>query len=234
MTQSYRIKSGDTLSALAIQFNTNIDTLLSLNSQQIKNIDLIYDGNTLNVPSLPDTSTETREPTPQLPKKNVAELTCKTQKFVDSLFIPEHPSSKKQQVLLLTQEAVDSVRAEDDKCKTALSGKSKDELIKGLNGLGVLDPFNAIAHEMFLNLDKPDSGTHYKHALLEHLQLTKSGDSILLPADNADIGLGDISQKVRKIEVEFERKEATNCRERENPCARRALGKCYYLVQSSP
>ncbi|MEZ8027535.1 hypothetical protein A1OW_04045 [Enterovibrio norvegicus] len=204
MTKSYMIKSGETLSALAVRFNTTVETLHSLNSQQIKNIDLIYDGNTLTVPTLPDTSTEKREPTPQLAKESVAALTCKTQKFVDSLFIPEHPSTKKQQVLLLTQEAVDCVKAEADICKAALSGSSKEDIVKGLNGLGIVDSFDAVAHEMFLKIDNPKSAEHYKHALLEHLQLTQSGDVILLPADNPDIGLGDISKKIEKIESDFE------------------------------
>ncbi|WP_281546343.1 LysM peptidoglycan-binding domain-containing protein [Grimontia sp. SpTr1] len=207
MTKSYTIQSGDTLSALAVRFNTTIETLLNLNSQQIKNIDLIYDGNTLTVPTLPDTSTEKREPTPQLAKDSVAALTCKTQKFVDSLFIPEHPGNKKQQVLLLTQEAVDCVKVEADICKAALSGASKEDIVKGLNRLGILDPFNAVAHEMFLKIDNPESATHYKRALLEHLQLTQSGDVILLPTDNPDIGLGDISQEIRKIEGSFEEKK---------------------------
>ncbi len=45
---SYRIQSGDTLSALAVRFGTTVDALAKANN--IANVDLIYTGNTLQIP----------------------------------------------------------------------------------------------------------------------------------------------------------------------------------------
>jgi LysM repeat protein len=45
---SYRIKPGDTLSALAARYNTTVDALAKANN--IQNVDLIYAGATLKIP----------------------------------------------------------------------------------------------------------------------------------------------------------------------------------------
>jgi hypothetical protein len=49
----YRIKSGDTLSALAKRYNTDVDSLMKANPN-IKNKDLIYADATLNIPGAKD------------------------------------------------------------------------------------------------------------------------------------------------------------------------------------
>lgn len=46
---TYKIKSGDTLSGIAQKYNTSVSTLMGLNPY-IKNADLIYAGNSLNLP----------------------------------------------------------------------------------------------------------------------------------------------------------------------------------------
>ncbi|RKH50627.1 LysM domain-containing protein [Corallococcus sp. AB049A] len=50
---SYRIQSGDTLSALAQRYGTSVDSLMKANPQ-ITNKDLIYAGKTLNIPGSRD------------------------------------------------------------------------------------------------------------------------------------------------------------------------------------
>jgi len=50
---SYRIQSGDTLSALAKRYGTSVDALQKANPQ-IKNVDLIYAGDTLKLPGATD------------------------------------------------------------------------------------------------------------------------------------------------------------------------------------
>ncbi|MCE9668949.1 LysM peptidoglycan-binding domain-containing C40 family peptidase [Myxococcus stipitatus] len=50
---NYRIKSGDTLSALALKYNTSVDALMKANPQ-IKNADLIYADANLNIPGAKD------------------------------------------------------------------------------------------------------------------------------------------------------------------------------------
>lgn len=55
---TYKIKSGDTLSGIAEKYNTNVSTLMGLNPS-IKNANLIYAGNTLNLPGTTNTATKT-------------------------------------------------------------------------------------------------------------------------------------------------------------------------------
>ncbi|MFP2899553.1 LysM peptidoglycan-binding domain-containing protein, partial [Corallococcus sp. 4LFB] len=50
---SYRIQSGDTLSGLAKRYGTSVDALMKANPQ-VTNKDLIYTGNTLNIPGSRD------------------------------------------------------------------------------------------------------------------------------------------------------------------------------------
>jgi len=50
MANTYKIKSGDTLSGIASKYNTTVNELMSLNPY-IKNANLIYAGKSLNLPS---------------------------------------------------------------------------------------------------------------------------------------------------------------------------------------
>jgi LysM repeat protein len=50
---SYRIQSGDTLSALAQRYGTSVNALMKANPQ-VTNKDLIYTGRTLNIPGASD------------------------------------------------------------------------------------------------------------------------------------------------------------------------------------
>ena len=45
----YRIVRGDTLSEIAVRFNTNIYSIQALNRELIKNVDLIREGWTIRV-----------------------------------------------------------------------------------------------------------------------------------------------------------------------------------------
>ena len=59
--QTYKIKWGDTLWDIANKYGTTVNELVSLNN--IKNPDLIYVGNTLNIPSFEDKTEEIKTPT---------------------------------------------------------------------------------------------------------------------------------------------------------------------------
>jgi LysM repeat protein len=50
---NYRIKSGDTLSAIAKRYDTSVGALMKANPQ-IKNANLIYAGKSLNIPGMKD------------------------------------------------------------------------------------------------------------------------------------------------------------------------------------
>lgn len=55
MANTYKIKSGDTLSGIAQRYNTNVSTLMGLNPY-ITNANLIYAGKTLNLPGSTNTA----------------------------------------------------------------------------------------------------------------------------------------------------------------------------------
>ena len=58
--QTYKIKWGDTLWDIANKYGTTVNELVSLNN--IKNPDLIYVGNTLNIPSFEEKTEEIKAP----------------------------------------------------------------------------------------------------------------------------------------------------------------------------
>lgn len=55
---TYKIKSGDTLSGIAQKYNTSVSTLMGLNPY-IKNANLIYAGNSLNLPGSTSSTNKT-------------------------------------------------------------------------------------------------------------------------------------------------------------------------------
>ena len=67
MSNTYKIKSGDTLSGIASKYNTTVNELMSLNPY-IKNANLIYAGKSLNLPTAQTTNNQTTNitPTPQV------------------------------------------------------------------------------------------------------------------------------------------------------------------------
>ncbi|MGF1727662.1 LysM peptidoglycan-binding domain-containing protein [Photobacterium nomapromontoriensis] len=207
MTHTYVVRQGDTLSELAVKFGTKLSVLYQLNAHQIKNIDLIYDGKTINIPDTPDVTSKVRDESPTLPNSELVQLECKVPKFVDSLYIPEHPKDFKQKVLMLTQEALDSVKKGSEICQKAVSGGTKEEIISGLNKLGVMDQFDSLAHEEFLKMKSTDDAKYYREALLIRKSLLVNTNPFSFPKDDENIGLIGVGRRIDKIETDFERKK---------------------------
>ncbi|MFM2479481.1 LysM peptidoglycan-binding domain-containing protein [Celerinatantimonas sp. MCCC 1A17872] len=160
MTTKYEIQPGDTLLELAEKLNIPQDKLMELNSDQIKDPNLIYAGNELNVPGegrvkVVEASVKPEEPSDTELKKAV----CAPKDFVDSLYIPKHPDTGSHIVILLTQEAQTLVKNEMKLCAEAIKcdgmkGKAKTQkVLSGLKKLGVLSPFESYGYEVFLSED---------------------------------------------------------------------------------
>ncbi|WP_161158664.1 hypothetical protein, partial [Vibrio eleionomae] len=97
--------------------------------------------------------------------------------FVDVIYIPkkvnEGKGISKQKYLLLTQEAVDAVKKDNILCSNAVKISNKNKKITALSKLGIMDPFNSIAHETFLRLDDPKLAEKYKELLFVKVDLEK-------------------------------------------------------------
>lgn len=202
---SHIIQPGDTLSVLAKRYNTDIKTLQRLNAQQIKDIDLIYNGNTLVLPEVYDLASGEREAKQILSNDRLTLSECSVPQFVDALYVPEHPNTRKQMLILLTEEAKKYVLEDNQRCKAALQG-DKETVLKQLTKLGVMDQFNSIAHEAFLKHIDEQKAKDYREALLEHMALSYcyQNDVLQFPLDNERIGLSSINSRQQKIEERYE------------------------------
>ena len=171
---THLIKESDTLSELAAQYGTTVATLKSLNAQQIKDIDMIYDGKTLILPDELDISCGERAQREPLALEALTQSQCTPpDPFVDALYVPEHPQSKKQKLILLTQKAKGCVIEDAANCNAAVSG-DKNSMIKKLNELGVLEPFVTLGHEAFLRGNNPKLADAYLDALLKQEEFTNA------------------------------------------------------------
>ncbi|WP_252032965.1 LysM domain-containing protein [Vibrio sp. SCSIO 43135] len=201
---THLIRRGETLSMLAEKYNTTVDVLLSLNAAQIKDIDIIYDGDTLVLPKTIVTAAGEREEKQILPDEQLVLAQCSVPEYVDALYVPEHPKSKKQLLILLTKEAKQYVVEDNQRCQAALSG-DKDTVLSQLTKLGVMDQFNSIAHESFLQQISADKAQSYRSALLEYLALSRSyvENTLVFPAENRAIGLDEVDKHVQDIEQQY-------------------------------
>ncbi|WP_230664205.1 LysM peptidoglycan-binding domain-containing protein [Vibrio cholerae] len=202
---THLIQRGDTLSVLAKRYNTDVATLQRLNAQQIKDIDLIYNGNTLVLPEVYDVASGEREAKQILSNERLTLSECSVPQFVDALYVPEHPNTRKQMLILLTEEAKKYVIEDNKRCKAALQG-DKETVLKQLTKLGVMDQFNSIAHEAFLKHIDEQKAKDYREALLEHMALSHCYQNNVLqfPLENERIGLSRIIARQQQIEKQYQ------------------------------
>ncbi|MGL4577298.1 LysM peptidoglycan-binding domain-containing protein [Vibrio metoecus] len=199
------IQRGDTLSVLAKRYNTDVATLQRLNARQIKDIDLIYNGNTLVLPEVYDVASGEREAKQILSNERLTLSECSVPQFVDALYVPEHPNTRKQMLILLTEEAKKYVIEDNQRCKAALQG-DKETVLKQLTKLGVMDQFNSIAHEAFLKHIDEQKAQDYREALLEHMALSHcyQNNFLQFPLENELIGLSRIIARQQQIEKQYQ------------------------------
>ncbi|MGB0942531.1 MAG: LysM peptidoglycan-binding domain-containing protein, partial [Marinomonas sp.] len=187
--KKYTIKQDDCLSLIAERFDTSIEVLQSLNSDQIKNIDLLYTGDTLVLPGSVDEplaiTTGERIPLPTIPAAlPIGTGACESSKpdYVDILYVPSHPSSEKSVWYALTQEAVDAIKSEKDQLASAIVDNDKTKTLQNLNDLGVLSKFEAKAYDQFL--DTKDA-SRYRELLFAQLTLKSGASSLYQHGENS-------------------------------------------------
>ncbi|KOE80562.1 peptidoglycan-binding protein [Vibrio alginolyticus] len=168
---AYTILKNDCLSLLAQRFNISIDELIKLNSEQIKDPNLIYEGNVLKLP--PDLTQpiefdgsriELIEPPPTLNCKND---TCQSPKeYKDILYVPAHPKTGKKAWYALTKQAKEKVEEEKAYMAQAIVENDSQATMKNLNKLGLISKFAAKVHEQFMTSDDAEK---YQALLLAKL-----------------------------------------------------------------
>lgn len=202
--KTHVIRRGETLSQLAKYYNTDVTTLHKLNSQQIKDIDLIFDGKTLILPDVIDTTSGERAEKQSLPNTQLVLTQCKNPEYVDALYVPEHPNTKKQMLILLTEDAKKYVLEDHQRCQQALEG-DKATISTQLTKLGVMDQFNSITHEVFLKKISKTKATSYRKALLNRFALQKSysNKELTFPNDDIEMGLSRVESRLSRIEKTY-------------------------------
>ncbi|MFH0265072.1 LysM peptidoglycan-binding domain-containing protein [Vibrio rumoiensis] len=170
----YTILKNDCLSLLAQRFNTTEEILMSLNSDQIKNPDLIYEGDKL---TLPDPTIDSipldgsRIELPQAPEELAggADTCSGPVDFVDILYIPAHPKTGEKCWYAITQEAKQIIEQEKALLEKVIVEGDVQTTSQNLNQLGVLSKFSTKYFEQFMPEDMADD---YKTLNLFRLVLT--------------------------------------------------------------
>ncbi|MBF9003444.1 LysM peptidoglycan-binding domain-containing protein [Vibrio nitrifigilis] len=146
--KKYTIKKGDCLSLLAEKFNTTVEELQTLNSEQIKDIDLIYAGNEIDTPIKSDIKIDLTKS----PEKNASNNDlCSGGEYVDILYVPADPTNGEKRYYAITEEAQKAIKKEQEILSGALDVNDKEKTIKNLNDLGVFSSFYTSPHGMFLD-----------------------------------------------------------------------------------
>lgn len=169
--KTYTILKNDCLSVLAKRFNVSVDELLKLNSQQIKDPNLIYEGDVLKLPEdltqpieFDGSRIDLVEPPTQ---PNGGNDTCQSSmKYADILYVPAHPKTGKQAWYALTEQAKEKIAIERANIAQAIVKNDVEATMKNLNKLGLISKFSAKVHEQFM---APEEAEKYKTLLLANL-----------------------------------------------------------------
>ncbi|WP_038219563.1 LysM peptidoglycan-binding domain-containing protein [Vibrio sp. N418] len=151
---TYTILQDECLSLIAQRFSVSVQDLMKLNSTQIKDPNLIYEGNTLILPlPLPIQVDGSRTPTPVIPApEEKASDICKNDMPLDDiLYIPAHPKTGKKTWYAIDQKVKDLLLEEKKILEESIVDDDMDAIVKNLNNLGILSKFEAKQYEHFMD-----------------------------------------------------------------------------------
>ncbi|MGO2497468.1 MAG: LysM peptidoglycan-binding domain-containing protein [Vibrio litoralis] len=226
MAQQYTILKNDCLSILAERFNTTKDILMSLNSEQIKNPDLIYEGDKLTLPdpaieSVPLDGSRIELPKPPKELAGGVDTCSEPLDFADILYLPAHPKTGKKCWYSITEEAKQIIEQEKALLDTTIVEGNVQATTQNLSQLGVLSKFAAKHFEQFMSQENADD---YKTLNLFRLVITRylykksdndPFDVLYDMAQKANIELGSIKRKLaqwkkyaEKVQDDIERTNA--------------------------
>lgn len=208
---TYTIKRGDTLSGIASKYGTSVSTLMSLNPY-IKNANLIYAGNSLNLPgaksnasSTTNTTKKTVKTTPKKTTQQLAEAYAKSQtsntanetKALLSQY--QKIADSRKQALLKQQELTNSqINAQRD---------------------DVMESYNDNARQAYINsmLGKKSVEQQLSQAGLNTSGLLGSayanvenayGNNLATLQSSRDKSINDINRQLNDAQIEYSRQES--------------------------
>ncbi|ODS10574.1 LysM peptidoglycan-binding domain-containing protein [Vibrio scophthalmi] len=154
MNNTYTILKGDCLSLIAERFGVDEETLMKLNSAQIKNPDLIYEGNklvlSLSTPMITDNSRSPLPEAPQCPANGPD--TCQPIKPLDDiLYVPAHPVAGKPMWYAINNDTKVKILEEKELLANAVDVNDTKKTLQALNKLGVMSKFTTRTHEHFMD-----------------------------------------------------------------------------------
>lgn len=157
----YTVLKDECLSLIAKRFDISAQEIQALNSDEIKNIDLIYTGQTLKIPgqNSPARKQGKRINLQELPTTMATgNMTCGTADFVDILYVPCEPISGKKAWYMVTQVAKDALQKEGTLLANTIKETKGDTTttLSGLTKLGIMSRFESKMFEQFLDDDDAD------------------------------------------------------------------------------
>jgi LysM repeat protein len=178
---THKITKDECLSLIAKRYGTTVAALQRLNPDQIVNIDLIYEGNTLNLPASEATAEEKsyasgveRIKLPVNPSGLAqGNTTCSAVEieYNDILYVPSHPKTGQKAWYAVTEEAKKAIMSERKILNEIATKTDKSEKLAYLNKLGILSKMQTKTHYQFLN---PTQIDEYQE-LIYQMTVLKSG-----------------------------------------------------------
>ena len=211
---TYKIKSGDTLSGIAQKYNTSVSTLMGLNPY-IKNANLIYAGNSLNLPKTNNTNNSTSTATVIKPSvSNTANTTPNmktTQQLANEYAKQQTVNASNDTQALLSQyekiaEQQKQVLNNKQQLATNQINSQKDN---------VMQTYNDSARQAYINsmLGKKNVEQQLSQAGLNTSGLLGSayanvenayGNNLATLQNNRDNSINDINKQINETNMQYE------------------------------
>ncbi|MGF1910113.1 LysM domain-containing protein [Vibrio kasasachensis] len=197
----YTILKNDCLSLLAEKFNVDTDVLVALNSELIKNPDLIYEGDKLK---LPKKISDERWPLPDVPKCDPKVDTCsKERPMVDVLYVAADPIAGKRTWYSVTADAKQKILEEKQKMSGAIVEGDLEATKANLRASGLLSKFEQKKHEQFLESEQDIE----RYRTLAVVKLTIENNAFVVDGKDPDQFLLRVAEVLNfNVAAEFKQK----------------------------
>jgi len=207
---TYVVQEGDSLPSIANALNISIIRLKQLNIDKILDDDFMSVGSTLNLDADAITPIKIeagkrisliKEPSEPANGNNLCRMN--EPEFIDILYVPSHPTTKKRAYFALTKEAKKAIVDEMAQLEKAMGVTDIEKRFSNLNSLGILSKFENKQHLSFLKgADKENLKYAYKVLTL----ITHEGSEEY----KKDANVQEIKAVAKKIRVDYDSLKRSN------------------------